>query len=81
MQLRANKMTTLSKLKPGESGVVNQVKAGNGYDPDLMEMGLMNGTLVRMVKCAPLGDPMEICVRGYHLVLRKKQAEAIFIEK
>jgi ferrous iron transport protein A len=44
-----------------------------------MEMGLLVGTTVELVRFAPLGDPVEIRVRGYHLTLRKQEAEQIFV--
>jgi ferrous iron transport protein A len=43
-------------------------------------MGLIRGTTVQFVRVAPLGDPIEIRVRGYHLSLRRQEAEAIFVE-
>ena len=45
----------------------------------LMEMGLLVGTQVELVRFAPLGDPVEIRVRGYHLTLRKQDAELILV--
>jgi Fe2+ transport system protein FeoA len=47
--------------------------------PRLMEMGLLVGTPVELVRFAPLGDPVEIKVRGYHLSLRRHEAEQILI--
>ena len=46
-----------------------------------MEMGLIHGTEVRLVKFAPLGDPLEIQVRGYHLSIRRSEAKSIVVEK
>jgi Fe2+ transport system protein FeoA len=46
-----------------------------------MEMGLLEGTPVEIVKYAPLGDPMEICFRGYHLSIRKDVARSIMVNK
>ena len=46
----------------------------------LMEMGLLVGTPVELVRFAPLGDPVEIKVRGYHLTLRKQEAEQILVQ-
>ena len=48
--------------------------------PRLMEMGLLVGTPVELVRFAPLGDPVEIKVRGYNLTLRKHEAEQIFVK-
>ena len=45
----------------------------------LMEMGMVPGSEVRVVKFAPLGDPIQICVRNYHLALRRNEARAITV--
>ena len=50
-----------------------------GHRPRLMEMGLLVGTPVELVRFAPLGDPVEIKVRGYNLTLRKHEAEQIWV--
>jgi Fe2+ transport system protein FeoA len=47
--------------------------------PRLMEMGLLVGTPVELIRFAPLGDPVEIKVRGYHLTLRRHEAEQILV--
>ncbi|MEG0453688.1 MAG: FeoA family protein [Coprobacillus sp.] len=47
----------------------------------LMDMGLTRGTRIEIKKYAPLGDPIEICVRNYELTLRKKEAELILVER
>jgi ferrous iron transport protein A len=73
-------MTSLDHLRPGESGIINNIQC-EGDGTDLMEMGLTNGTRVRLVKFAPLGDPLEIKVRGYHLSLRRSDAKSIWVEK
>lgn len=72
-------MTTLRDLEPGERGVV--VGWAGGAPPiRLLEMGVMEGTEIEVVKLAPLGDPIEVKLRGYHLSLRKQEAEQIEIE-
>jgi Fe2+ transport system protein FeoA len=72
-------MTTLRDLKPGERGVV--VGWAAGTPPiRLLEMGVMEGTEIEVVRLAPLGDPIQIKLRGYHLSLRKQEAEQIEIE-
>ena len=71
-------MTTLRDLKPGERGVV--VGWAGGAPPiRLLEMGVMEGTEIEVVRLAPLGDPIQIKLRGYHLSLRKQEAEQIEI--
>ncbi len=71
----------LESLKPGEAGIVLQVQRKGSNSSDLMEMGLTPGTRVKLVKFAPLGDPMELDVRGYHLSVRRIEAKNILIEK
>ncbi|MBM4165768.1 MAG: ferrous iron transport protein A [Ignavibacteria bacterium] len=71
----------LSELVIGTQGKVSQL---NGTDASLrqrlMEMGIIRGTTVSVERLAPLGDPIEINVRGYRLSLRKKEAEHIFVQ-
>jgi Fe2+ transport system protein FeoA len=73
-------MITLRDLKPGERGVVVGW-AGSAPPIRLLEMGVMQGTEIEVVKLAPLGDPIEIKLRGYHLSLRKQEAEQIEIAR
>ena len=70
----------LSDLPIGASAIVREFpKAGSG-SVRLREMGLLPGTGITLVRCAPFGDPMEIKVRGYHLTLRKSEAEHVMVE-
>lgn len=70
----------LSELAIGTSAVVREFpKAGNAATR-LREMGVLVGTTVTLVRAAPLGDPLEIKVRGYHLTLRKREAEHVLVE-
>ena len=69
----------LSSLSPGAAGRVTQINVPSGNRPRLMEMGLLVGTPVELVRFAPLGDPVEIKIRGYHLTLRKHEAEQILV--
>ena len=71
-------MTNLSDLGPGESGVVVGW-AGGVPSPRLLEMGILEGTEIEVIRLAPLGDPIEIELRGYHLSIRKSEAEQIEI--
>jgi ferrous iron transport protein A len=70
----------LTALKVGSTGVVSEVKVPAEHRGRLLEMGLLVGTPVELVRFAPLGDPLEIKVRGYHLTLRKHEAEQIFVK-
>jgi Fe2+ transport system protein FeoA len=69
----------LTALTPGGRGKVTQINVTSASRPRLMEMGLLVGTSVELVRFAPLGDPVEIKVRGYHLTLRKHEAEQILV--
>lgn len=70
----------LSELAVGASAVVREFpKAGSAF-VRLREMGLLAGTRVTLVRTAPLGDPLEIKVRGYHLTLRKTEAEHVLVD-
>jgi ferrous iron transport protein A len=69
----------LSSMAPGSAGKVTEIKVPSSSRPRLMEMGLLVGTPVELVRFAPLGDPVEIKVRGYHLTLRKHEADQIFV--
>jgi ferrous iron transport protein A len=70
----------LSDLPIGTSAVVREFpKTGSG-SVRLREMGLLAGTAITLVRCAPFGDPIEIKVRGYHLTLRKSEAEHVMVE-
>jgi ferrous iron transport protein A len=71
---------TLSELNPGQSGRILKFLGGHGMHLRLMEMGLLPGTEVRCVRTAPMGDPLEVEVRGYKLSLRRAEAATIAIE-
>jgi ferrous iron transport protein A len=70
---------TLASLKVGGAGTVSEIKVPVEQRGRLLEMGLLVGTPVELVRFAPLGDPVEIKVRGYHLTLRKHEAEQIWV--
>ena len=69
----------LSSLALGAKGRVAEIKVPADKRARLMEMGLLVGTPVELVRFAPLGDPVEIKVRGYHLTLRKHEADQILV--
>jgi ferrous iron transport protein A len=70
----------LSELSVGASAVIREFpKTGAGF-VRLREMGLLTGTRVTLVRTAPMGDPLELKLRGYHLTLRKSEAEHILVE-
>ena len=72
---------TLDELKPGDSARILEVRGDDEAADRLMEMGLVEETELKIIKFAPLGDPIEIAVRGYHLTLRKAEAKNVEVEK
>jgi ferrous iron transport protein A len=70
----------LASMVPGERGRVTLVRGPTSVRHRLMEMGLTPGTDVRMIRAAPLGDPIEIQLRSYRLSLRRSEAADIEIE-
>jgi ferrous iron transport protein A len=79
-------MKSLKDVKPGETvrvakiGGGGLIPSGNPVKRRIMEMGITKGVEVYVRKVAPLGDPIEITVRGYELSLRKADAELIEVE-
>jgi ferrous iron transport protein A len=69
----------LTSVAAGQTATVAEIKVPEASRPRLMEMGLVVGTPVELVRFAPLGDPVEIKVRGYKLTLRKHEAEQILV--
>ena len=70
-------MKTLKDVKVGEQAVVVKLHGEGAVKRRIMDMGLTKGVEVRVRKVAPLGDPMELNVRGYELSVRKADAERI----
>jgi len=70
----------LSELEPGDKGVVVKIGGSSSTRRRIMDMGLVRGTRVVLVRRAPLGDPVELEIRDYHLSLRKREAENIHVE-
>ena len=70
----------LTSVSLGTVAIVTEIKLPPASRPRLMEMGLLVGTPVELVRFAPLGDPVEIKVRGYHLTLRRHEADQIFVQ-
>jgi len=73
-------MKTLDKLKVGETGLVKKVEGDKKIRRRLFDMGVTPGTKIYIKKKAPLGDPVEITIRGYELTLRKDEAAMVEIE-
>lgn len=72
-------MTTLDQLQPGQRGTIHEISNEHPAIERLMEMGLVPGTPLLVVRFAPMGDPIEIVARGYNLSLRRAEASAIVL--
>ena len=70
----------LSELEPQERGRIVKVSGGRGIRRRLLDMGVVSGTMVEVQRVAPLGDPVEIRVKGYDLALRREEAANIQVE-
>ncbi|MDR0812385.1 MAG: ferrous iron transport protein A [Oscillospiraceae bacterium] len=73
-------MQTLKEVKPGQTVCVTKINGQGPVKRRIMEMGITKGIEVYIRKVAPLGDPVEVTVRGYELSLRKADAEQIEVE-
>jgi len=70
----------LKELEPGQKTKVIKITGSGSIRRRIMDMGLVVGSEIEMERYAPLGDPVEIKIKGYHLSLRKDEAESIIIE-
>ncbi len=70
----------LAMMKPGERGRITAIGAIGPLRRRLMDMGVLVGEDIAVVKVAPLGDPIEVTIKSYQLSLRKKEAEGIAVE-
>ena len=73
-------MTTLDKLEIGQSAVIKSVNGKGSKRQHFLDMGVIPDAVVKLVKYAPLGDPMELLIHGYSLTLRKADAKMIEVE-
>ena len=73
-------MKTLNQVKVGETVKVTKIAGEGPIKRRIMDMGITKGVEVYIRKVAPLGDPLEITVRGYELSIRKADAELIEVE-
>lgn len=73
-------MKTLKEVKLGDTVTVKKLHGDGAVKRRIMDMGITKGTDVYLRKVAPLGDPIEVTVRGYELSVRKADAEMIEIE-
>jgi Fe2+ transport system protein FeoA len=72
---------TLTNLPIGKTATVVAINGNNAITRRLMEMGIVPGVSVRVIKSAPFGDPLEIRVRGYNLAMRKSEADSIEVNE
>ena len=68
---------TLDSIPRNVNARISSVDSRDAHSLRLMEMGLVPGAPVRVVKTAPLGDPIQVCVHNYHLALRRAEAQSI----
>ena len=73
-------MKTLKDVAVGENAIVKRLSGEGALKRRIMDMGVTKGVEVFVRKVAPLGDPIEVTVRGYELSLRKAEAESILVE-
>lgn len=72
----------LANLKEGETAeIVGYKNPSGGYLNKILSMGLTKGTEIKVIKIGPLGDPVEIEVRGFKLSLRKKEAKVLILRR
>lgn len=74
-----NSVTSLDKLPIGHSGIIYETSGEGNIRLRLLDMGLIPGTTVKVEKTAPLGDPIQIKLRGYELTIRKDDAACIIV--
>ena len=70
----------LSEMKKGQTGVINRVGGNGALRRRILEMGVLKGSEVYIEKYAPLKDPLELIVKGYHLSLRVEEAAQITVD-
>jgi len=71
----------LSELKKGTKGKIVKISGRGSAHRRLIDMGLVTGSEVEVQRVAPLGDPIEVKVKGYNLSLRKEEADSIQVEE
>ena len=70
----------LSELKPKDKGIIKAIKGAGSLRRRLLDMGIIPGSPIEVVKLAPLGDPINLKIKGYLLSLRKDEAAGITVE-
>ncbi len=75
------KPMTLANLAVGSKAMVTRVAGRDAVSKRLMEMGVVPGVWIRVIKTAPFGDPIEIRLKGYNLAMRRNEAESIEVSE
>jgi len=75
----SSSLVPLTELSLGNKATVAEIRVPTESQARLMEMGLLVGTSIELIRFAPLGDPVEIKVRGYNLSLRRHEADHILV--
>jgi len=73
-------MVSLDNVVPGGTFVVQAIGGAGAVRARMMDMGLLKGTVVKVIRVAPLGDPIEFEVKGYNLSLRKNEARMVVVQ-
>ena len=73
-------LKTLDQFRIGETGLIKKVEGEGRLRRRLFDMGVTPGATVYLIKKAPLGDPLEVTIRGYELTLRKTEAQLVVLE-
>lgn len=72
-------MSNILNLKPGETGIIKSIDVEGLARNRMIQLGITEGEKIKVIKYAPLGDPIEISIKGYNLCFRKSEAEKIII--
>lgn len=70
----------LSELKVGQAGLIVKLAATGGFRQRLLDLGLVRGERIEVKRVAPLGDPVEYCIKDYRLSMRKREAGSVLVE-
>ena len=71
---------TLNDLKPGEKGRITKIRGEGAVHRRILDMGVIPGSEIKVERVAPLGDPIEVRIKGYRLSFRKNEAANIYVE-
>lgn len=78
--METDNLKPLSELLPGDKGIIRKMRTRGAIRRRLMDMGFVAGTSVEVEKMAPLGDPVDILVKGCHVSIRKEEAQNVWVE-